>query len=134
MRPDPPTAAALQWVRSQKWFHLVLEADTENEDRGIEPAKFLGCSPIYLPKFLPTTVWERHPRQIKKMKIAGRDAKTKQAPCFDALYNAMIEACACREDMFDEAVYYFNRMEAEGHIRRIRDGMGKRVELKEVEI
>ena len=50
--------------------------------------------------------------------------------------NSMWQAELVRDTGFTDskASRLLSRMEAEGHIRRIRDGMGKRVELKEVEI
>ena len=50
--------------------------------------------------------------------------------------NSMWQAELVRDTGFtnSKASRLLSRMEAEGHIRRIRDGMGKRVELKEVEI
>ena len=49
--------------------------------------------------------------------------------------NSMWQAELVRETGFTDskASRLLSRMESEGHIRRIRDGMGKRVELKEVE-
>ena len=49
--------------------------------------------------------------------------------------NSMWQAELVRDTGFTDskASRLLSRMEAEGHIRRIRDGMGKRVELKEVE-
>ena len=49
--------------------------------------------------------------------------------------NSMWQAELVRDTGFTDskASRLLSRMEAEGHISRIRDGMGKRVELKEVE-
>ncbi len=49
--------------------------------------------------------------------------------------NSMWQAELVRDTGFTDskASRLLSRMEAEGHIRRIRDGMGKRVELKEAE-
>ena len=49
--------------------------------------------------------------------------------------NSMWQAELVRDTGFTDskASRLLSRMEAEGHIRRIRDGMGKRVEAREVE-
>ena len=49
--------------------------------------------------------------------------------------NTMWQAELVRDTGFTDskASRLLSRMESEGHIRRIRDGMGKRVELRELE-
>tara|TARA_B100001123_G_scaffold380782_1_gene450647 strand:+ start:12343 stop:12810 length:468 start_codon:yes stop_codon:yes gene_type:complete len=87
-------------------------------------------------------MWLNDPRRYTKA-VSGGSAKREPMLTEDqrsiveilsAHDSSMWQAELVRETGFSDskASRILSRMEAEGHIRRIRDGMGKRVELTEV--
>ncbi len=88
-------------------------------------------------------MWLNDPRrkpmpEVKALETSRPMLSEAQKKVVDALSangNSMWQAELVRETGFTDskASRLLSRMEAEGHIRRIRDGMGKRVELTAVE-